>query len=262
MNMPYYIQYIQHWEYTYSGVCSNGIGNLSYISTSNFTYCTDGIDAADTLCQESIGCLKNKVNLQQTPLRTGKLADAGNIHLAIYRLSSKLMGIFDQVMKTWLTVYRCCGFVLHLFHRKWDKLQLSGKYLFFLSLKHFIRFLLRHFGHWNISVICLAVVLKLAITVFFSLYLQTFWPKWLNFFQSFQKRFGLWLKNDQRNRENTHIFWTENILQFVHRKNLLLNLLKSTVGHCLPILKVLMTMCWFQWCGLLQPSEHRLQLKH
>ena len=43
------------------------------------------------------------------------------------------------------------------------------------------------FFRWNILVICLTVVLKLAITVFSSLYFQTFWPKWLNFFQSFQK---------------------------------------------------------------------------
>jgi len=28
--------------------------------------------------------------------------------------------------------------------------------------------------------------------VFFSLYFQASWPKWLNFFRSFQKRFGLW----------------------------------------------------------------------
>ena len=45
---------------------------------------------------------------------------------------------------------------------------------------------MRHFGHWNISVICLTVVSKLAKKVFFSLYFQTFWPKWLNFFRSFQ----------------------------------------------------------------------------
>jgi len=31
--------------------------------------------------------------------------------------------------------------------------------------------------------------------VFFSLYFQTFWPKWLNFLQSFQNHFGLWPKN-------------------------------------------------------------------
>jgi len=40
--------------------------------------------------------------------------------------------------------------------------------LFFFFAETFRSFLLRHFGHWNISVICLTVVLKLAVTVFFS----------------------------------------------------------------------------------------------
>jgi len=64
----------------------------------------------------------------------------------------------------------------------------------FFSLRHFGHFLLRYFGHWNISVICLTVVLKLAVTKFFNLCFQTFWPKWLNFFRSFQNHFGLWPK--------------------------------------------------------------------
>ena len=38
----------------------------------------------------------------------------------------------------------------------------------------------------DISVICLTVVVKLAVTVFISLYFQTFFPKWLNFFPSFK----------------------------------------------------------------------------
>jgi len=42
----------------------------------------------------------------------------------------------------------------------------------------------------DISVICLAVVSKLTISVYF----QTFWPKWPNFFWSFQRRFGVWPK--------------------------------------------------------------------
>jgi len=46
----------------------------------------------------------------------------------------------------------------------------------------------------HILVICLTVVLKVAMTVLISLYFWTFWPKWLNFLQSFQKRFGLWPK--------------------------------------------------------------------
>ena len=44
-----------------------------------------------------------------------------------------------------------------------------------------------HFVQWDIWVICLIVVLKLAVTVFISLYFQIFWPKWLNFCRSFQK---------------------------------------------------------------------------
>jgi len=38
---------------------------------------------------------------------------------------------------------------------------------------------------WDISVNCLTVVLKLAVTVFISVYFKTFWPKWLNFFGHF-----------------------------------------------------------------------------
>jgi len=59
----------------------------------------------------------------------------------------------------------------------------------FFSLRHFGHCLLSHFGHLSHS------CTKLAITVLISLHFQTFWPKWLNFFLSFQKRFGLWPKN-------------------------------------------------------------------
>jgi len=64
-------------------------------------------------------------------------------------------------------------------------------------LIQFGHLLVRYFGHWDISVICLTAVSKLAVTVFFSLYFQTFWPKWLNFFRSFQNHFGLWPKIKQ-----------------------------------------------------------------
>ena len=50
----------------------------------------------------------------------------------------------------------------------------------FFSLKHFGHFLLRHFGYWNISVICLTVVWKLAVAVFISLYFLTFSPSHRN----------------------------------------------------------------------------------
>jgi len=59
----------------------------------------------------------------------------------------------------------------------------------------------RSISCWDISVICLTVVLRLTITVFISLYFQAFRPKWLNFFRSSQKHFGLWPKKqvpDQR----------------------------------------------------------------
>ena len=58
-------------------------------------------------------------------------------------------------------------------------------------------FLLRHCGHWDISVISLTVVLNLTITVFISLYFPTFWPNWLQFFRSFWKHVCLWPKKIQ-----------------------------------------------------------------
>jgi len=60
-----------------------------------------------------------------------------------------------------------------------------------------VTFLLRPFGHWTISVICLTVAFKLTVAVFISIYFQTLWPKWLNFFRSFQKHFGPWPKKKQ-----------------------------------------------------------------
>jgi len=60
----------------------------------------------------------------------------------------------------------------YFWHNLCKKLEVLLKFnmllkLFFL-LKHFSHFLLRNFGHWNISVICLTVVLKLSITVFLA----------------------------------------------------------------------------------------------
>jgi len=40
-------------------------------------------------------------------------------------------------------------------------------------------------------------VSKLTLTVFISLYFHTFWPKWLNFFRSFQNHLYLWLKKNR-----------------------------------------------------------------
>ena len=44
------------------------------------------------------------------------------------------------------------------------------------------------------------VGLKLAVTVFTDLPFQILWPKWIKFFRSFQNKFGLWVKNDQKNK--------------------------------------------------------------
>jgi len=49
---------------------------------------------------------------------------------------------------------------------------------------------LRHFGHLSHH----TVALKLAVTVFTSLYIRTEWPNWQKNFRSFQKNFGLWPK--------------------------------------------------------------------
>ena len=54
------------------------------------------------------------------------------------------------------------------------------------------------FFPWDISDICLTVTLKLAIAVFISLYFQSFWPKWPNFFRPFQKNYCLWPKKPAR----------------------------------------------------------------
>jgi len=47
------------------------------------------------------------------------------------------------------------------------------------------------FFRWDISVICPIIALKLAVTVFTSLYFRTSWPNWLIFFRSFKNKFRL-----------------------------------------------------------------------
>ena len=48
---------------------------------------------------------------------------------------------------------------------------------------------------WDISVICVIVAPKLAVTLFSAYrYFQIFWLKWLNVFREFQKRLGVWPK--------------------------------------------------------------------
>jgi len=70
-----------------------------------------------------------------------------------------------------------------LYDTWWHLIYTLG--LFFFSLKHFQSILS-----------FVSVVLKLTRTVLFSLSFQTFWPKLLNSFRSFQKRFGLWPKKN------------------------------------------------------------------
>ena len=84
-----------------------------------------------------------------------------------------------------------------------------------LIVKHtdFVKHILTsgYFFHWDISVVCRVIVLKLAVTVFTSLPCRTLWPNWLNYFQSF-KKIGLWAKTTQ-----THIqiiLWTGKIFAF------------------------------------------------
>jgi len=55
----------------------------------------------------------------------------------------------------------------------------------FFLVETFRSFLLRHFGHLSHSCV------KTHHNSVFSLYFQSFWPKWLNFSRSFKKRFGL-----------------------------------------------------------------------
>jgi len=56
--------------------------------------------------------------------------------------------------------------------------QVENHYYGLLNFaEKFRSFFERHFGHWDISVICLTVVLELTLTVFISMYFYTFWPK-------------------------------------------------------------------------------------
>jgi len=71
----------------------------------------------------------------------------------------------------------------------------------FVDLLRPVFFSLKHFGHLS--------------QVFFSLYFQTFWPKWFNFFRSFQKRFGLWpKKNSPRLRLYPYPNWSDDRRSF------------------------------------------------
>jgi len=67
-----------------------------------------------------------------------------------------------------------------------------GRGICYFFAEIFRSFFLKHFGHLFHS------LLKLCTTVFFTLYFQTFWLKWLNFFRPFQIRFDPWPQKKQR----------------------------------------------------------------
>ena len=95
---------------------------------------------------------------------------------------------------------RKCSLLLHIFQRnsvnaRWEQPWLIQPQSFPKQVSGWICFFFR----WNISVICLTIVLKLTVTVFFNLYIQTLWPKWLNMFRSFQRRFGVWPQTTELN---------------------------------------------------------------
>ena len=89
--------------------------------------------------------------------------------------------------------------------RKWQSLARITLWLFdfyfvafcywpsvlFFSLKHFGHFFLGHLGHWNSHLPRRCI--KTHHNSVFSPYFETFWPKWLIFFRSFQKHFVLYL---------------------------------------------------------------------
>jgi len=73
-------------------------------------------------------------------------------------------------------------------------------------------FSLKHFGH-----LFHGCIKARRIKVFLSMYFQTFWPEWLNFFRSFRKRFGPWPKNsvelDERSLVSVLVKNVSNVLR-------------------------------------------------
>ena len=124
------------------------------------------------------------------------------LHLQRNSVNIQAIQIYSQVKALFTTSSRNQG--KSLFSKKtlpsfqihclWSACTLMWYKAVFFRWDISVIYLLRHFGHWDISVICLAVVSKLTVTMFIILYFQTFWLKWLDFFQSFQKHFGLWPK--------------------------------------------------------------------
>ena len=57
----------------------------------------------------------------------------------------------------------------------------------------------------DVSVICLIILLKLAVTVFTSLYFRMLWPNWKFFFDHFKRKFGLWRKMTDKINPKTNL---------------------------------------------------------
>jgi len=117
-------------------------------------------------------------------------------------------------------------------------------------------FLLRHFSHfcWDILVICLTVVSKLAITMFISLYFQTFWPKWLNFFSHFKNILVSMIEKKQKKSSSKCVDFIKTICEWCQWLN--------TIWH------------WYTWAffllhlwaklvsSIFTSTEHQLKWKN
>ena len=83
------------------------------------------------------------------------------------------------------------------------------------------------FFHWDISVIYVTIISKLTVTVFVSLYFQRFWPKWHNFFLSFQKHFDPWPKKNPEPHLRNTVPWNR-FVPAHHRRPVVVCRRKST----------------------------------
>jgi len=80
--------------------------------------------------------------------------------------------------------------VIKVWSRIWQILVKISYPICFLFVETF--WSLKYFGHLSQSCV------KARQNSVFCLYFPTFWPKWLNFFRSFQKRFRLLPKNSRK----------------------------------------------------------------
>jgi len=81
--------------------------------------------------------------------------------------------------------------------------------------------------------------------MFISLYFQTFWLKWLDFFQAFQKRFGLW----QKKRFYVSVFLNTAQLFFPIKTFHLDSLQKNANNAFLKFIALSQRAAWFVTAG-------------